>query len=84
MQKKNEDLKNEEAKVEAKLKMYLQKLTHLENTVSLQEKGVAKNSAVNVSLIQKMVAHLEANDDDVVQVNSNSSGADGDFDEKQL
>ncbi|KAH0681467.1 hypothetical protein KY284_022552 [Solanum tuberosum] len=78
MQKKNADLKNEEAKVEAKLKMYLQKLTRLEKTVSLQEKGAAKNSAVNVSLIQKILAHLEANDDDVVQLNSNSSGAGSD------
>ncbi|KAH0728583.1 hypothetical protein KY285_004246 [Solanum tuberosum] len=84
MQKKYEDLKNEEAKVEAKLKMYLQKLTHLENTVSLQQKGAAINSAVNVSLIQKMVVHLEAKDDDIVQLNSNSSGADGDLEEKQL
>ncbi|KAH0756197.1 hypothetical protein KY290_026467 [Solanum tuberosum] len=84
MQKKNEDLQNEEAKVEPKLKMYLEKLTHLENTVSLQQKGAAKNSAVNVSLIQKMLADLEAKDDDIVQVNSKGSAADGDLQEKQL
>ncbi|KAH0746830.1 hypothetical protein KY285_008487 [Solanum tuberosum] len=31
-----------------------------------------------------MVAHLEAKDDDIVQVNSKGSGADGDLQEKQL
>ncbi|KAH0742768.1 hypothetical protein KY290_030761 [Solanum tuberosum] len=84
MQEKNEELKNEEAKVEAKLKMYSQKFTHLENTVSLQEEGAAKNRAVNVSLIQKMLEDLEAEDDDIVHVNSKASGTDGDLQEKQL
>ncbi|WMV14837.1 hypothetical protein MTR67_008222 [Solanum verrucosum] len=84
MQKKNEELKNEEAKVEAKLKMYLEKLKELESRVSLQEEQAAKNRVVDVSLIQKMVEDLEAKDDDVVEVNSKASGADGDLQEKQL
>ncbi|KAG5600362.1 hypothetical protein H5410_031732 [Solanum commersonii] len=73
-QKKNQELKNEEAKVEAKLKMYLQKFKELESTISLQEEETAKNRVVDVSLIQKMVEDLE---DDVVEVNSKASGADG-------
>ncbi|KAH0744630.1 hypothetical protein KY290_032623 [Solanum tuberosum] len=48
------------------------------------EEEAAKNRVVNVSLIQKMVEDLEAEDDDIVQVNSKASGADGDLQEKQL
>ncbi|KAH0660514.1 hypothetical protein KY289_029262 [Solanum tuberosum] len=84
MQKKNEELKKEEAKVDAKLKMYLQKFRHLENTISLQQKGGGKNRAVNVSLIQKIVEHLETEDDDIVQLNSKASGAHGNLQEKQF
>ncbi|KAH0725629.1 hypothetical protein KY284_001494 [Solanum tuberosum] len=84
MQKKNEELKKEEAKVDAKLKMYLQNFTHLENTISLQQKGAGKNRAVNVSLIQKMVEDLEAEDHDIVQLNSKASTAHGDLQEKQF
>ncbi|KAG5593323.1 hypothetical protein H5410_043837 [Solanum commersonii] len=84
MQRKNEELKNEKAEVEAKLKMYLEKFKELESRVSLQEEEAAKNRAVDVSVIQKMVENLEAEDDDVVEVNSKASGADGDLQEKQL
>ncbi|XP_049397230.1 uncharacterized protein LOC125861353 [Solanum stenotomum] len=84
MKRKNEELKNEKAKVEAKLKMYLEKFKELESRVSLQEEEAAKNRAVDVSVIQKMVENLEAEDDDVVEVNSKASGADGDLQEKQL
>ncbi|KAH0690055.1 hypothetical protein KY289_017413 [Solanum tuberosum] len=58
VQRKNEQLKNEASKVEAKLKLYLEKLKELEN--------------------------LEGKDDDVVEVNSKASGADGDLHEKHL
>ncbi|XP_049377748.1 uncharacterized protein LOC125842490 isoform X2 [Solanum stenotomum] len=84
MQRKNEELKNEKAEVEAKLKMYLEKFKELESRVSLQEEEAAKNRAVDVSVIQKMVEDLEAEDDDVVEVDSKASGADGDLQEKQL
>ncbi|WMV57952.1 hypothetical protein MTR67_051337 [Solanum verrucosum] len=84
MQKKNEELKNEEAEVHAKLKMYLEKFKELESTVSTQEKEAAKNRAVDASLIQKMVQALEAEDDDVVQLNTKAFAADGDLQEKQL
>ncbi|KAH0698934.1 hypothetical protein KY284_013149 [Solanum tuberosum] len=49
MQRKNEEVKNEKAKVEAKL---------------------------------KLVEDLEVKDDDIVEVNSKASGADGDLHEK--
>ncbi|KAK6783406.1 hypothetical protein RDI58_021203 [Solanum bulbocastanum] len=84
MQRKNEELKNEKAEVEAKLKMYLEKFKELESRVSLQEEEAAKNRAVDVSVIQKMVEDLEAEDDDVIEVNSKASGAEGDLQEKQL
>ncbi|KAG5596941.1 hypothetical protein H5410_038173 [Solanum commersonii] len=83
-QKKNQELKNEEAEVQAKLKMYLQKFKELESTVSLQEEEAAKNHVVDVSLIQKMVEDLEAEEDDVVEVNSKASGVDGHLQENQL
>lgn len=84
MQRKYEEVKNEKAEVEAKLKMYLEKFKELESRVSLQEEEAAQNRAVDVSVIRKMVEDLEAEDDDVVEVNSKTSGADGDLQEKQL
>uniref|UniRef100_A0A0V0ICM3 Putative ovule protein n=1 Tax=Solanum chacoense TaxID=4108 RepID=A0A0V0ICM3_SOLCH len=84
MQRKNEELKNGKAEVEAKQKMYLEKLKELESRVSLQEEETAKNRAVDVSLIQNMVEDLEAKDDDAVQVNSKASATNGDLEEKQL
>uniref|UniRef100_A0A0V0IY69 Putative ovule protein n=1 Tax=Solanum chacoense TaxID=4108 RepID=A0A0V0IY69_SOLCH len=48
MQRKNEELKNGKAEVEAKQKMYLEKLKELESRVSLQEGEAAKNGAVDV------------------------------------
>ncbi|KAH0679504.1 hypothetical protein KY289_020769 [Solanum tuberosum] len=84
MQRKNKELKNEKAEVEAKLKMYLEKLKELESRVSLEEEQAAKNRTVDVSVIQKMLEDLEAEDVDVVEVNSKASGADGDLHEKHL
>ncbi|KAH0680699.1 hypothetical protein KY290_022882 [Solanum tuberosum] len=55
MQKKNEQLKNGKAKVEAKLKLYLEKFKELESRVSIQEKEAAKNRVVDAILIQKKV-----------------------------
>ncbi|KAH0716767.1 hypothetical protein KY285_012798 [Solanum tuberosum] len=72
MQRKNEELKNEKAKVDGRVKLYLEKLKELESTVSLKEEETAKNE------------DLEAKEDDVVEVNSKASGADGDIHEKYL
>ncbi|KAH0713285.1 hypothetical protein KY289_009244 [Solanum tuberosum] len=52
MQKKNEELKNEKAKVEAKLKLYLEKLKEWESRVSIQEEEVATNGAMNMQSLQ--------------------------------
>ncbi|KAG5584044.1 hypothetical protein H5410_044478 [Solanum commersonii] len=76
--------KNGKAEVEAKVNMYFEKLKELESRVSLQEKQAAKNVVVDVPVIQKMVEDLEAEDDDVVEVNSKASGADGDLHERHL
>ncbi|KAH0664971.1 hypothetical protein KY285_026177 [Solanum tuberosum] len=84
MQRKNEELKNEKAEVEAKLKMYLEKFKEWESRVSLQEEEAAKNHVADVSMIQKMVEDLEAEDNDFVEMNGKASGADGDLQEKQL
>ncbi|KAH0636996.1 hypothetical protein KY289_036911 [Solanum tuberosum] len=72
MERKNEELKNEKDKVQGRAKLYLEKLKELESRVSLKEEETAKNEA------------LEAKDDDVVEVNSKASGADGDIHEKHL
>ncbi|WMV32059.1 hypothetical protein MTR67_025444 [Solanum verrucosum] len=55
--------------------MYLEKLKELESRVSLQEEEAAKNVVVDISVIQKMVEDLEAEDDDVVEVNTVFHGA---------
>ncbi|KAH0692189.1 hypothetical protein KY285_019286 [Solanum tuberosum] len=62
MQRKNQQLKKEEA----------------------EEKEAAKNRAVHVSLIQKMLQHLEAKDDDIVEVNTKPSTANAHLQQKQL
>ncbi|KAH0696251.1 hypothetical protein KY290_013605 [Solanum tuberosum] len=72
MRRKNEELKNEKDKVQGRAKLYLEKLKELESRVSLKEEETTKNEA------------LEAKDDDVVEVNSKASGADGDIHEKHL
>ncbi|KAH0640378.1 hypothetical protein KY285_036964 [Solanum tuberosum] len=84
MQRKNQQLKNEDAEVEAKLNTYLQKFKQLENIVLLEEKEAAKKCAVDVSLIQKMLQHFQANDNDVVQVNTKASAANAHLRQKQL
>ncbi|KAH0705358.1 hypothetical protein KY290_010053 [Solanum tuberosum] len=75
MQTKIQQLKKEEAEVEAKVNMYLQKLKHFESTVLLYEKEAARNRVVHVLLIQKRLQHLEAKDDDIVEVNTKPSTA---------
>ncbi|KAG5589504.1 hypothetical protein H5410_040018 [Solanum commersonii] len=42
----------------------------LESTVSIQEKEAAKNRAVDAILIPKKVQALQAEDDDVIQLNT--------------
>lgn len=83
MQRKYEELKNVNAEAETKLKMYEEKFKVLESRILLQEEAAAKIRAVDVSVIQKMVEDLEA-DDDAVEVNRQVSGADGDLQEKHL
>jgi len=57
--------------------VYLEKLKELESRVSLQEEEAAKNRPVDVWAIEKMLEDLEVKDDDVVEVNSKASAADG-------
>ncbi|KAH0642505.1 hypothetical protein KY290_034089 [Solanum tuberosum] len=45
---KNGQVENEKAEVEAKAKVYLEKLKELESRVSLQEEEAAKNRPVDV------------------------------------
>ncbi|MCD7459430.1 hypothetical protein HAX54_040902 [Datura stramonium] len=82
MQRKCEELKNEKAEVEAKLKTYEEKFEDLYRRISLLEQETAKTHAVDVSVIQKMAEDLEA--EDVIDLNGQASGADGDPREKQL
>ena len=84
MQKKNEELKNEEAKVRAKLNMYLENLKEWENTVSIQQEEAARNAGVNACLIQKKVEALQADDNDIVQQNTKAFAAHGDVQQNQL
>ncbi|KAG5590844.1 hypothetical protein H5410_041358 [Solanum commersonii] len=83
-QRKNEQQKNGKAEVKAKVNMYFEKLKELESRVSLQEEEAGKNAVVDVSVIQKMVEDLEAEDDDVVEVNSKAFSSDGDLHERHL
>ncbi|KAH0737573.1 hypothetical protein KY290_036278 [Solanum tuberosum] len=46
--RKNGQVENEKAEVEAKVKVYLEKLKELESRVSLQEEEAAKNRPVDV------------------------------------
>ncbi|KAH0663121.1 hypothetical protein KY284_028052 [Solanum tuberosum] len=80
----NEQLKKEKIQVKVKLKMYLENFKQFKTRVALQQEEAAKYCAVDVSVIQKMLQHLEPEDEDVVQVNSKAFAIDGDLAEKQL
>ncbi|KAH0663120.1 hypothetical protein KY284_028051 [Solanum tuberosum] len=64
--------------------MYLENFKQFKTRVALQQEEAAKYCAVDVSVIQKMLQHLEPEDEDVVQVNSKAFAIDGDLAEKQL
>lgn len=81
-QRKCEELKNEKAEVEGKIKTYEEKFEDLYGRISLLEQETAKTHAVDVSVIRKLVEELEA--EDFEEVNSQASGADGDSQEKQV
>uniref|UniRef100_A0A0V0IXE7 Putative ovule protein n=1 Tax=Solanum chacoense TaxID=4108 RepID=A0A0V0IXE7_SOLCH len=80
----NEQLRKEKSQVKVKLKMYLENFKQFKSRVALQQEEAAKYCAVDVSVIQKMVEDLEAEDNDVVEVNSKVSAAVGDFHEMHL
>ncbi|KAH0731850.1 hypothetical protein KY289_003038 [Solanum tuberosum] len=84
MERKNQQLKNEKAQVQAKLYMYLEKFKQLESIILLEEKEAAKNCAVNVSLFQKRLQHLEDNNDHLVELNTKASTANAHLQQKQL
>ncbi|KAK4338483.1 hypothetical protein RND71_042970 [Anisodus tanguticus] len=76
MERKCEELKNEKDEAEANLKAYMEKFKELEGRMLLLEEDAAKKRAVDVSVIQKLVEDLEAEEEDVVEVNCQGSGAD--------